>query len=202
MSGLRLNVPNRITLARLLGSLLLFVLLALIQESVLDGGGAAGWAALLLFILTAATDWLDGHLARRLGMVTVTGRIMDPFVDKVVVCGSFVFLASMRPSGEILHPWMVVVVLAREFLVNAIRGYAESQGRSFGAEWAGKAKMVLQCIAVGFLLGLRPLSDASGPAGWLEGGALVFTWSALVATVWSGLVYARRAPGLLRGPAT
>jgi CDP-diacylglycerol--glycerol-3-phosphate 3-phosphatidyltransferase len=194
----RLNWPNRITLSRLLCSVGLFTLLALMPHQDLAGSGTWGWVAFFLFVLTAATDWLDGWLARRLGEVTVFGRIMDPFVDKVVVCGSLILLMDRWPANEILLPWMVVVVVAREFFVNAIRGFMESRGLSFAAAFAGKLKMTLQCIATGGLILMIATSGSGSPPGWLRVLTVISLWAAVVSTVYSGWLYLRKAVDGLR----
>ena len=117
-----------------------------------------GNIAIGLFVFGAATDFLDGYLARKWDVVSMFGRIMDPFCDKVLVIGAFIYFASPRfamPADEHViqmstgvYPWMVVVLIARELLVTAIRDVLESLGRSGGAKWAGKLKMILQSIAI------------------------------------------------------
>jgi CDP-diacylglycerol--glycerol-3-phosphate 3-phosphatidyltransferase len=194
-----LNIPNRITLGRLLLSVVLFVLLAGMQTGSIRAEGLWGWVALVLFVITAASDFIDGWLARKLGMVTAFGRIMDPFVDKVVVCGAFVFLCAFQDTTDIVPPWMVVVILAREFFVNAIRGFMESRGVSFGAEMPGKIKMILQCVAIGSVLLFMALGARTGESWAPEILARVAVWAALVSTVSSGWFYARKAFGRLAG---
>ena len=145
-----LNLPNKITIARLVIAVLLFVLFSLqIHWNVGDRAVVLNLAA-LVFSICVATDWLDGHLARRWGMVTTFGRIADPFVDKVVVCGSFIYLVKLVP--EIVWPSVAVVIVAREFLVTGLRSYLESQGVPFGARWGGKVKMLVQSMAIPALL--------------------------------------------------
>ena len=101
-----------------------------------------GIAAFVLFVLVAASDWLDGYLARKYGQVTTIGRILDPFVDKVAVCGAYMMLLRVASGRPLIEAWMVVVIVAREFFVNDSRGYFESKGVSFGAEAPGKIKML------------------------------------------------------------
>ena len=142
-----LNLPNKITLARLVIAVLLFVMLSL--ELANTGIGDRSLAlniAFVVFIVCVSTDWLDGWLARRHGLVTVLGRIADPFVDKVVVCGSFIYLVRLAP--DLIKPWFAVVIVGREFLVSGLRSYIEGQGISFGARWGGKVKMILQSTAI------------------------------------------------------
>jgi CDP-diacylglycerol---glycerol-3-phosphate 3-phosphatidyltransferase len=139
----------------------------------------------------SASDWLDGYLARKYGQVTTIGRILDPFVDKVAVCGAYIMLLRAHPVQNLIESWMVVVIVAREFFVNDSRGYFESKGISFGAEAPGKIKMALQCVSVGFLLG----QIAFPRLEFLPTLNVVLLWIALIATVASGVFYMRK--GLL-----
>lgn len=169
----------------------------------------------LLFVIAAGTDWLDGYYARKYGLETTLGRILDPFADKMIICGTFTLLLShpltvRGPFG--LAPWMVVVLIARELLITVIRGYVEGQGVNFGAKWIGKWKMGLQCIAAGgFLFCLA--FGAMGMIGVHENGTLwvrvdslplwgmrellifawwftvVSLWGAIVLTIWSAWTY-------------
>ncbi len=192
------NLPNRITLARLLGSIGLFVILASMPGPG-DDRRPLAWLAFGVFTLTAATDWLDGYLARKLSLETVFGRIMDPFVDKVVVCGAFIFLLDLKPAADYLQAWMVVAIVAREFFVSSIRGYIESRGVSFAAERSGKLKMVIQCFAVGTLLFILALESVPE---WIDVVATVAVWAALLSTAQSGGVYLLKAIRALEGGLT
>ena len=113
-----------------------------------------------IFALAAFTDWLDGYLARQQGLASTLGRNLDPLVDKVVVCGAYIFLLAIPTPG--LTPWMVVMVVARELIITGLRGFMENLGATFGAEWLGKIKMVLQCAAL-FAIFLA-LHDRAEPA--------------------------------------
>lgn len=190
-----LNLPNLITISRFVLSLILF--------AIIDRGGywllAAG-----LFVFAAATDWLDGYLARKYGQVTTLGRILDPFVDKIIVGGAFLFLLARNgephptaATGSGVNAWMVITVIGREMFVSSLRGFLEQQGKDFSASFSGKAKMALQCVAVtACLLSLSP--DITWP--WLIPARDFLLWLAVGVTVWSGLVYVFRAVKLLRGP--
>ncbi len=188
------NLPNRITLARLLASIVLFAILVQLNRRGTASSSLALWA-LILFILVAATDWLDGYLARSLGQVTALGRILDPFVDKVTVCGSFILLGDVAPIDHLLQAWMIVVIVGREFFVNDIRGYMESRGVSFGAAAPGKIKMLVQCITVGFLIGRVAFGNLLGILDQVNIGLL---WATLFATVASGVYYLGKGAALLR----
>jgi CDP-diacylglycerol--glycerol-3-phosphate 3-phosphatidyltransferase len=134
------NVPNQLTAARLVLSIVVFVLIPLKQYM----------PALVVFLIAASTDWIDGYYARRYGQVTKLGRVFDPFVDKIIICGAFIFLAAEPQSG--IDAWMAVVVVGREMLVTALRGLIEQEGGDFSAKMAGKLKMVFQCVAVALSL--------------------------------------------------
>jgi CDP-diacylglycerol--glycerol-3-phosphate 3-phosphatidyltransferase len=192
--------PNRITSLRLVGAALLFALLALRGQQ--DPSGIRGLihVSFWLFVVTAATDVLDGWLARRGNHVTAFGRVADPFCDKVLTLGSMVFLGVLPwdPAGRSLFPaWILVVILAREFLVTGIRGYAESLGVDFSADMFGKIKMVVQCVAIGALLFMHAFEWSAGAydAWWLLGRVLVAV--TLATTVLSGLNYVVKARHLL-----
>ena len=183
-----LNLPNCITISRMFLAIVLF---ALIQYE-------GYWlTAAILFVVAAATDALDGYLARRYGQVTTLGRILDPFVDKFIICGSFLFLLEKtadpnHQSG--VNAWMVVVIIGREMFVSSLRGFLEQQGLDFSADWAGKSKMILQCMAVtGCLVSLSP--DCQNSTVILIRDCLL--WAAVGVTVWSGVSYVFRAAKLL-----
>jgi CDP-diacylglycerol--glycerol-3-phosphate 3-phosphatidyltransferase len=194
MRGPWFNLPNRITLGRLLASIVLFIALANMPETEPEAR-RLGLFALVLFVLVAASDWLDGYLARKYGQVTPLGRILDPFVDKVAVCGAYIMLLKAHPIADLIESWMVVVIVAREFFVNDSRGYFESKGISFGAEAPGKIKMVLQCVSVSFLLGQIAFENVFGI---LRVTNQVLLWVVLVATVASGIFYMRKGILLIR----
>lgn len=181
------TVPNLLSAARLGLAIVLFV--AIEQE----------WhqAALALFLVAASTDWVDGWWARRFQQVSRLGRIFDPLVDKVIICGAYVLLAAAAETS--IAPWMAVVVVMRELVVTAVRAEMERAGHDFSAAFSGKLKMVLQCGAVTLELAAR-VWPAWEPAGIsLRQTAGIVSWAAVVATVWSGLEYLVAARGLLFG---
>jgi len=181
-----LNLPNKVTLSRLGLAVVFFVLVSFDSPACLD------WAN-VVFIIAGLTDILDGYLARKYHLATAFGRVADPFVDKVIVCGGFALLASRTPA---VAPWMVVVLISREFLVSSIRGYAESHGTPFGAELAGKVKAVVQMVALAVVIyvkahGHLPLLPGTA-SRWAAAGAV---YLALVLTVLSAVVYVVKARG-------
>lgn len=190
---------NRITMLR--GLLTAAVLVVLLVDAP-DPRPAVWWTAFVLFAITALTDAVDGALARRLQEVSVFGRIADPLVDKLLVLGTATVLLPLDDMARVLPAWAVVIMLAREVLVTALRGAVEGKGISFQAVWIGKWKMLVQCVAVGATLlygaGVgfvrAPLFGLS--ATWNLAHVLV--WLAVVLTAWSGIDYGRRAAPLLR----
>jgi len=180
------NVPNSLTMARLALSLVVFALV----------GHSWYWSALVVFVLAAVTDGLDGYFARRLGQSTALGRQLDPLVDKVIVCGVFIHLLT-APGDTGLAPWMVTTIVVRELLIQGLRSHLEGGGRAFGAVMAGKLKTVAQCLSIAAILialGLRP---APAPAWLMARDAL--TWLAVGLTIYSGLGYFALAIPTLRG---
>lgn len=175
-----LNIPNCITLGRLGLSVIFFFLLAGENEELLMLG-------FVVFVVACLSDVIDGYVARRLNLVSSFGRIADPFVDKILLCGAFVLLIG---DGVGVEKWMVVVILSREFLVTGIRGYVESRGKPFPAEIAGKLKTLFQVIAVGLCI----LALIFEEERWLAGILCpIAMYTVVVVTVASCLDYIRRA---------
>lgn len=211
---LRRNLPNALTLLRLVMAAGFFVILTpwtagdrLFPDNRPHTLEQPNWtllAAAAMFILAAATDAADGYLARRWNVVTAFGRVMDPFADKVLVVGAFIYLAGPafhigpavrgREDFQItgVEPWMVVVALARELLVTSIRAVLESRGVAFPADRIGKVKMILQSVAVPVILVVLGLADSrlGTPARTL---ILTLVWTTVAVTVLSGVPYVLRA---------
>jgi CDP-diacylglycerol--glycerol-3-phosphate 3-phosphatidyltransferase len=183
------SVPNLLSLSRL-------PLTVVVCACVSFEWWLAGFAA---FCLAASTDWLDGWWARRYGPLTAVGRNLDPLTDKVLIGAVFIFL--IRVPDTHIHPWVVAVVIARELLVTGLRGIIEATGKTFGADWFGKLKTVLQCaVLIGALLlktldqyeWLTPLRPPLGSV------YLALLAGMLVATVGSAVQYGVKASRLLR----
>ncbi len=184
--GTLTSVPNMVTLARIGLTIACFVALSL----------ASYGLAFVLFLVAAGTDWVDGWWARRFNQVSQIGRVLDPFADKLLICGVFVFLAAEPRAG--IAPWMAVLIMGREILVTALRSFVEAQGGDFSAKWLGKQKMAWQCIAAA--------SSLLWLAGWWSILADNATWLitasvgiSLVLTVWSGWGYVVSALQMARG---
>ena len=183
------NLPNQLTASRFVLALVLFVLI----EFEL-------WLACLgVFAVAAFTDWLDGYLARRQGLVSTLGRNLDPLVDKVLVCGAYIFLLPLGQRQGWLWSWMVTVVVARELVITGLRSFLENLGARFGADWLGKIKMVLQCAAlIAIFVALYARTRDWPHLRAIDLGRDVCLYAMLATTVLSGLQYLWRAAALLR----
>ncbi|MEZ6184199.1 MAG: CDP-diacylglycerol--glycerol-3-phosphate 3-phosphatidyltransferase [Planctomycetota bacterium] len=188
MAGSARNLPNALTLSRVVMAIVLFALLGLVQRGLLPNARLWLNVSLGIFVTAGLTDVLDGYLARKWGQATVFGRIVDPFADKVIVCGTFVFLIPI--DGSLVAPWVVVTVLARELLVDGLRGYAESCGVAFPAMWSGKAKMFAQSACLTWLLAMV----ANWPQEpWAPTINRLAQYAVVAACVISGLHYVQHA---------
>lgn len=184
------NLANQLTTSRLVLALLLFVLI-----------DSKFWLwSIVVFAAAAVTDWLDGYLARKQGLASTLGRNLDPLVDKVLICGAYIFLLPAGIDGGWLRPWMVTVIVARELIITSLRSFLENRGAVFGADWLGKLKMGLQCAALFGIFVFLWLNTGQEAADlWffatVRDGLI---WAMLAATALSGLQYLWRAAGLLK----
>lgn len=181
-----LNLPNILTMARIAAIPLMAVLLMSPTRS-------AGFWAAAVFALASITDWLDGYLARRMGIVTVFGKFLDPIADKLIVMAALIMILPFnRVPG-----WMVLVILGREIIITGLRGIASSEGIVIQASDLGKFKTIFQIVAI---LGLVLHYDYN----WFFGIAhpllsvnmhnigMFYLWIATILTVWSGVDYLAR----------
>lgn len=189
-----MNWANRLTLAR-------FALTILFVLSLSSTWVYGRTIALVLFLLAGITDYLDGEIARRYGIVTKFGKLMDPLVDKVMIAAAFICLV---PIGAV-PAWVATIVVARDFLITGLRLLASSEGIILPAERLGKHKTSWQIATVIFfllLLAARELQPAAPEAWWWQnawhycGNALL--WVTIGLTIYSGLGYLWRHRGLVR----
>lgn len=211
------HLPNALTICRAVIALVFFIVLSHYRYGV--GPDAAIVAAFVLFVIGAVTDWLDGYLARKWQVVTTFGRIMDPFCDKVLVLGAFIFLAGPRfvnphidadttffwamiPNNTVsgVYPWMVALMLARELLVTGIRGELEGQGIQFGAKLSGKLKTVLQLITIPTLLAIVWLDPLAAGNEWMIVVRNVLVYATVLLTLISGWPYITHAARVMKQP--
>lgn len=190
-----MTLANKITLGRFFLSFVFFADVLLIGR-VKGWETACYWAGIVLFLVTAVTDAVDGYYARKYKEVTSVGRIADPLVDKVVICGAFILFLAIPAIASILPAWMVAVVVIREFTVSGVRSAVEGKGIAFGANVWGKIKMSVQCGAVVTAMVYGAHFTGFGWAWWSAHGAM---WIMLAATVASGAAYLLEARRLLRG---
>lgn len=179
------NVPNTLTIARLALAVCVFILIDYELYA---------WA-LGVFIVAAATDALDGYFARLLNQDTPLGRQLDPLIDKVIISGCYIYLASI-PTTNVM-PWMVTAIVVREILIQGLRSHLEGQGQPFGARTTGKLKTVTQCFSIGAVLLVLCFERRAPEALYLLRDGL--TWLAVGLTLYSGLVYLKVAWPKLKG---
>ncbi|GIO36091.1 CDP-diacylglycerol--glycerol-3-phosphate 3-phosphatidyltransferase [Paenibacillus antibioticophila] len=184
-----MNLPNRITLARIFMIPLMLVFLLVDIE-------AAWWSyaieigdyslplnqliAALIFIIAASTDGIDGYIARKHNLVTNLGKLLDPLADKLLVASVLIALAAMGKCDA----WIAIVIIAREFAVTGLREVALLEGSVIAASNWGKAKTITQIVAISALL----LNNF--PFVWLNVPFdVILIWLAALITIYSGIDY-------------
>lgn len=189
-----MNLPNLLTLSRIL---FLFVIVGLLY---LPFRGASS-LALVLFIVAALTDWLDGYYARKQGLISTFGKLMDALADKILMVGLLVTLVAIPGFLPWWFVFLILLIVTREFFITGLRLVAISKGVVLAAEKGGKVKTVFQIIAVSFLILSKALQQDWGlPGTWVNPvyylglGLLIL---ATVLTVQSGLVYLYKYRGLM-----
>jgi len=175
-----MNLPNALTILRIFFVPLLVA--ALVQEDVLFSLGGytitKEWVALAIFLTAAATDSLDGYLARRWRQVTTIGTLLDPIADKLLVSAALISLVQVR----VLPGWMAILIVGREFAVSGLRSIAAAEGYTIRASDLGKTKMASQVAAIScMLLSVRH-------AAWRTPG-MVLMWGVVFFAVASAISY-------------
>ncbi|HEY4745778.1 MAG TPA: CDP-diacylglycerol--glycerol-3-phosphate 3-phosphatidyltransferase [Desulfuromonadaceae bacterium] len=189
-----LNLPNILTMMRIAA-------IPLMAGLLLSPSRSAGFWAAAVFALASITDWLDGYLARRMGIVTVFGKFLDPIADKLIVMAAMIMILPF----DRVPAWMVLLILGREIVITGLRGIASSEGIVIQASDLGKFKTIFQIVAI---LGLLLHYDYNWFFGiqhpWLRVNmhnfGMFYLWIATLLTVWSGIDYLVRfvrviAPG-------
>ncbi|MDR1293260.1 MAG: CDP-diacylglycerol--glycerol-3-phosphate 3-phosphatidyltransferase [Clostridiales Family XIII bacterium] len=185
-------MPNLLTVMRM-ALVPVFIVFYYLGEGA-DGAGFKA-LALVVFVAAALTDVVDGHMARKYDLTTNFGKLMDPLADKILTASAFVCFVD---TG-VVPAWIVVVILAREFLITGLRSVAASEGVVIAAGFSGKLKAVLQMGTIALFLLAEALTHVASFAGM----AAVFTvsevclWAALAATVYSGAEYLWKCRKLL-----
>lgn len=181
-----LNIPNILTMTRIAAIPLLAGLL-------MSPSRSAGFWAAAVFSMASITDWLDGYLARRMGIVTVFGKFLDPIADKLIVMAALIMILPF----DRVPAWMVLLILGREIIITGLRGIASSEGIVIQASDLGKFKTIFQLVAIiglllhynyNWLFGIQhPLFVVN-----MHNVGMFFLWIATLLTVWSGADYLTR----------
>lgn len=178
-----LNLPNILTMGRIAAIPLMAALL-------LSPSKPAGFWAAAVFALASITDWLDGYLARRMGIVTVFGKFLDPIADKLIVMAALIMILPF----DRVPAWMVLVILGREIIITGLRGIASNEGIVIPASELGKFKTIFQIVAI---LGLVLHYDYNWFFGIghslltvnMHNVGMFYLWIATILTIWSGADY-------------
>ena len=184
-----MNLPNKLTVLRM--ALIPFVMFFYLASFIPYGIGKI--AALVIFIVAALTDLLDGKIARKYNLVTNLGKFLDPIADKILTAS---VLFMIMADGTIPAPWgvtIVTIIIAREFMVSALRLIAASQGTVLAADIWGKAKTMVQMIAIPICMLIPFLVELGGVACWFILTVKIIGWTTLgvatVLTIVSGVNY-------------
>lgn len=204
-----MNLPNTLTLARILMvPILVVVLMTKVTNHEIIG--------ILVFWAASITDLLDGYLARKWKQVTTLGKLLDPLADKLLISGALISLVELRLAPA----WMTFVILGREMAITGLRGIASEEGITIAAERMGKWKLGAQIAAISCLI-LGPKLDAwlfewthigifdvfvklPKPLSFFHGMGVILLWIAMILAVWSGINYItslwkKLGPGILTG---
>lgn len=166
------NLPNILTLLRIL----MVPLLVVVLLTKFEGKEFVGLA---VFLIAALTDVLDGYIARRYGLVTPLGKLLDPAADKILTSAAFISLVELGLAPA----WMVVTIIAREFAISTLRTVAAGDQVVLGAAWSGKIKTISQVVAISLLIVHEKLHE-------LAITSKIALWVALLLSIYSGIEYA------------
>ena len=179
-----MNLPNALTILRIF--FVPFLVAVLVEQDLrIEWRGAVlvtnAFLALAIFLIAAATDLLDGYLARRWKQITTVGTLLDPIADKLLISAALVSLVQIRR----VPAWMVVLIIGREFAVSGLRSIAAAEGYTIQASDLGKTKMITQVTAISMvLLSIR----------WqaLSGFAMLWMWGVVIFGIASAIQYFRK----------
>ena len=175
-----MNLPNKLTILRVIMIPIFLVFL------MVPGIPAGKWIALGVFIAASLTDMLDGRIARKYNLITDFGKFMDPLADKLLVCSAMIALIDL----DRIPAWVVIVIIAREFIISGFRLVASDNGVVIAAGWWGKVKTVVQMVMICFLI-----ADLGGNVIHILEQVLIY--AALVLTVVSLIDYLVHNKGVI-----
>jgi len=178
-----MNLANKLTMMRIF---LVPIFLVFIAAKGIPYGKEL---ATIIFILASLTDKLDGYIARSRNQITNFGKFMDPLADKLLVTAALVSLVEL----QIVHAWVAMIIIAREFAVSGLRTVAASEGKVIAASWWGKIKTVIQIVAI--ITALLNLSYANPVLNILTN---IFMAAAVIITIISGVDYFVKNKGAIR----
>jgi len=204
-----MNIPNSLSLARILMvPILVVVLMTRVNNHEIIG--------VLVFWVASLTDLLDGYLARRWKQITTLGKLLDPLADKLLISGALISLVELNLAPA----WMVFIILAREMAITGLRGLASEEGITIAAEPMGKWKLGAQVASISCLI-LGPKLDAwlfawtkihvfelfiqlNKPYSFFLGMGVLLLWAAMILALWSAVSYIHKfwiqlGPGILSG---
>ena len=206
-----MNLPNKLTVSRFVMTAAFVAAMAtgLEWDEIHAPGREKGWsfsytAGLLLFLAASVTDYLDGYFARKLGVVTNFGKLMDPLADKMMIAAVFICLIPLKA----MPAWVVIVIISREFLITGLRLLAAGRGVILQAERLGKHKALWQIVTAGYFMLLLAVMEWER-AGWVSLHVKQWWWPAyryggwtlatatLLLTIFSGWGYLRKHRDLL-----
>lgn len=181
-----MNIPNILTMTRIAS-------IPLLAAFLMSPSRSAGFWAAAIFALASITDWLDGYLARRMEIVTIFGKFLDPIADKLIVMAALIMILPF----DRVPAWMVLIILGREIIITGLRGIASTEGIVIQASDLGKFKTIFQIVAI---LGLILHYDYNWFFGIshtlltvnMHNVGMFFLWIATALTVWSGVDYLAR----------
>ncbi len=179
-----MNLPNTLTILRIF--FVPFLVAVMVEQNLrIEWRGAVlvtnAFLALGIFLIAAATDLLDGYLARRWKQITTVGTLLDPIADKLLISAALISLVQIRR----VPAWMVVLIIGREFAVSGLRSIAASEGYTIQASDLGKTKMITQVVAISMILvSIR----------WeaLSGFAMLWMWGVVIFGIASAVQYFRK----------
>jgi CDP-diacylglycerol---glycerol-3-phosphate 3-phosphatidyltransferase len=179
-----MNLPNTLTILRIF--FVPFLVAVMVEQNLrIEWRGAVlvtnAFLALAIFLIAAATDLLDGYLARRWKQITTVGTLLDPIADKLLISAALISLVQIRR----VPAWMVVLIIGREFAVSGLRSIAAAEGYTIHASDLGKTKMITQVVAISMILvSIR----------WeaLSGFAMLWMWGVVIFGIASAVQYFRK----------